>query len=123
MTKLWCERLVCIQGGLLIWASLTLADRVGSRSSRLNDYSNATKDSTNHHSNSAAPGITGRTDEGKSDNSTDLVHGSDNTGPRSGTLDVVILLECIVGKERVKHGSVETVTCRAKEANKCADVE
>lgn len=89
----------------------------------LNDDTSAGNSTSNHHSISATPSIASGTDEGKSDDTTNLVHGSDNSGPGTCAFDLVVALEGVVGEERVKHRSIETVACRAEEADYRTDVE
>lgn len=64
---------------------------------------------TDEHADSATPGVEGGTDEGKSHNTTNLVHGRDNTSPNTVVLGAITLLERRVLKQVVDQGTVITV--------------
>lgn len=89
----------------------------------LNNNTCATNSTTDHHSVPASPGIASGADEGKSGDTTNLVHGGDNTGPGTGAANIVVLLESVVREKRVEHRSIETVASGAHEADEGTDVE
>lgn len=105
-------------------ATHELADRVRIWfRSRLDNNTGTPDSAANHHSITTAPSVAGRADERESDDTTDLVHGGNNTSPSSGRADLVVLLELIVGEESVEHGAIETVASGAEEADECNYVE
>ena len=76
-------------------ASHELSDGIGSALDNGADDNNG---GTRTHSQATTETINNGADEGKSDNTTDLVHGGDNTSPDTIILDVVLLLEPLVLK-------------------------
>ena len=90
---------------------------------RLNDNTCTGNSTTDHHPVPATPGITSRTDEGKSGNTTDLIHGSNDASPGTSALDLVVLLEGVVREKRVEHRSIETVASGAEEADDGTNVQ
>lgn len=85
--------------------------------SGLNNDTGTGDSTTDHHSVPATPGIASRSDKGKSGDTTNLVHGRDDTSPSTGTLDSVVCFESIVGEKRIEHGAIETVGGGAHETD------
>lgn len=52
-----------------------------------------------------------------------MVHGGDDSGPSTSTLDLVVCLEGVVCEKRIEHGTIETVASRTHEAYNSTDVE
>ena len=52
-----------------------------------------------------------------------MVHGCDDSGPSTSTLDLVVRLEGVVCEKGVEHGSIESVASRTHEAYDSTDVE
>jgi hypothetical protein len=52
-----------------------------------------------------------------------LVHGCDDSGPSTSTLDLVVRLEGVIGKKGIEHGTIEAVASRTHEAYDSTDVE
>lgn len=91
--------------------------------SSLNDDTCAGDSTTDHHSVSATPGVASGSDERQSADTTNLVHGGNNTSPSTRAFYTVVLLESVIGEEGVEHRAVETVGRRAHEADKGTDVK
>tara|TARA_R110002003_G_scaffold1035_5_gene22091 strand:- start:5864 stop:6400 length:537 start_codon:yes stop_codon:yes gene_type:complete len=91
--------------------------------SGLDDDTGAANGASNHHSVATSESVASGSDEWESDDTSNLVHGCDDTRPGSGGAYVVVRLEGVVGEKSVKHGSVETIASGAEEAHKSTDVE
>ena len=88
----------------------------------LNDNTCTGNGTANNHAIPATPGIASRSDKGKSNNTADLIHRSDDTGPGTSRFDPVVGFESVVCKKRVEHGTIKPVASGAEEANNGANV-
>ena len=64
--------------------------------STLDDCTDDDDEGANEHADSPTPGVNGGSDKGKGNDAANLVHGSDDTSPSTGRLDVVLFLEELV---------------------------
>ena len=89
----------------------------------LDGSSNNDSGGTNEHAPAATEAVDARTDERESDNTTDLVHGRDDTSPDTVVLDTVPLLEGGVLEQIVDQRAVISVHGTAEEADEREGVE
>jgi hypothetical protein len=89
----------------------------------LDGSSNNDGGSTNEHAPATAKAINARTNEGESDNTTDLIHGSDDTSPDTVVLDTIPFLEGGVLEQIVDKRAVISVHGTAEESNEREGIE
>lgn len=75
------------------------------------------------HTNSTTEAINGGADKRKGGNTTDLVHGGDDTSPDAVVFDMVLCLEPGVLQEIVDERTIVTVHGTAEEGNKGEEVD
>ena len=74
----------------------------------LNDGADNDQQASNEHANATAPSIDGRSNKWESGDTTNLVHGTDNTSPDAFVLSMEVLQEIllVVQETTQKHGIV-----------------
>lgn len=78
---------------------------------------------TSQHANSTTKAINGRTDKWKRGDTTNLVHGGDDTSPDTVVFDMVLCLEPGVLQQIVDEGTIVTVHGTTEEGNKGEEVD
>lgn len=101
-------------------AAHELAGAVGSGLNAGSDNDDAGSD---EHTDAATPGVKGRADEGKSDDTTDLIDGRDDTGPDTVVLGSIALLEGGVLQQVVDERTVVSVHGGTEETNEREGVD
>jgi hypothetical protein len=89
----------------------------GARGRALDSCTDDDDGSAEEHADAAAEAIHGRADKGKSDNTTNLVHGRDDARPDAIVVDRVVLLEPGVLQQVVDEGSIVAVDGAAEETD------
>src|SRR5688572_14232642 len=92
----------------------TTHERTGGVGRSLDDCTNDDGRSTNEHADPSAPGINGGADKRKRDDTTNLVHGRDDSGPDAVVLDSILVLEPGVLQEVVDEGAIVAIHGRAE---------
>lgn len=100
-----------------------LGKRVVGDSGGLDDCSQSDNGAANEHTDPTAPGIDTRTNEGKSDDTTNLVHGGDVGSLDTEDIGVKVVLVGRHSEEGTLEGTIVTVHGGAEESNQAAEVE
>jgi hypothetical protein len=100
-----------------------LLDTVGLGCYTLDDGANNDASTSNNHAESSSESIGRRTNEGQRDNTTNLVHGSNDPSPDARILSVIVGQESIVGEKVVNQRTIVTVHCCAEEADETGNVK
>jgi hypothetical protein len=89
----------------------------------LDDGTNNDGQGTNKHANASAPSVDGGAHERESNDTTDLVHGSEDTSLDTVIFDLVTVAEVGVLEKVVDEGAVITIHRRAEHANNRAGID
>jgi hypothetical protein len=89
----------------------------------LNDSTNDDAKTSNPHAESSSKGIGRRANEWQRNDTTNLVHRSNDTSPDTSILSVVVIQEVLVGEKIVDQRSIVTVHRRTEKSNETGSVE
>ena len=104
-------------------AALELANAAGVDCGAGNNSTHDDEEASNEHADSPAPSIYAGADERKGADTTNLVHGGDNTSPNTVVGAMEEAEELLVGGQTVEQRTIKAIHSLAEEAKKTAEKE